>query len=94
MRIVEDIKRQGQPFVHEPVYEEISRGSRVAIHIENIAMCPVHVFGAQPKQPERPSDGCLMQRLYTKGLLREQIGHERVRLRWMKPDGRGGLVEA
>lgn len=24
--------------------------------------------------------------------IREVVGHERVRLRWMKPDGKGGLV--
>jgi hypothetical protein len=70
------IDREGQKFVDQPVYVLVSEAKKLALEINAIF---------RPKKASTPALR-LQPRI-------EQLSHyERFRLRWMQPDGRGGLV--
>jgi hypothetical protein len=58
----------GQPYVDEPVYVEISKAKPLASEI-------AAMFGRA-----------------VSAQIKELSHYHHVRLRWMKPDGRGGLI--
>jgi hypothetical protein len=81
----------GQRYVDDPVYELISKASACALAVNRAALAissmRPHAFGAGDAAPapgiEAPQ---IMPRI--DGLS----GYERVHLRWMKRDGKGGLT--
>lgn len=65
---------EGQRYVDEPVYVEVSRAKTLALAINE---CLPRHRGVPTVQPRI-----------------ETISHfERVQLRWLTPDGKGGLVQ-
>lgn len=100
------IVREGQPYVDEPVYETVSKATPLAMNIAHrlpheLAAAKQHVFGGPAKEAEAVENNPFLE--YAKGLGRvappkpiakiTALSHyNHVRLRWMKPDGKGGLV--
>lgn len=68
--------KDGQRYVDEPVYREIGRATPLALSIN---------AGLRSLAPSMPAPNIQPR-------IRELSHYERVQLRWMRPDGKGGLV--
>ncbi len=96
------VTHEGQAYVDEPVYEVVSAASPIALAVTRslpfeIAGKLPYVFGMPPDESIRDAEDIAplispRQQLRTKITALSRYNH--VRLRWMKPDGEGGLVPA
>lgn len=103
------IDYRGQTYVDEPVYIQPKREHLLAAReVDQHVMAPivnalaeglmrreaVPVVIANPKREAEAE----IRAFLGEGTLQPRpallVGHERVRLRWMTPDGKGGLVDA
>lgn len=88
--IRETITQLGQRYQDVPVYETISRAQRGALEVNGamneMAQRRAHVFGTAPEAAPQ------MQGRPLRSVIREQTGHDRVRLNWLTPDANGNLV--
>jgi fructose-1,6-bisphosphatase len=83
------ITDDGQAYVDEPVYIEVSKAKPLALEVNaalpQLAAGHIHVFGAKRQQPRRRGP-------HIPPVIETLSHYNHVRLRWMKPDGRGGLI--
>lgn len=88
-----EIVSDKQRFYDKPVYTEVSRAKPIAMIISMI-------FSRQRARPPGGpfatwrDDAAPAPRPTIRPVIHELSGYERTPLRWMKPDGRGGLVQA
>lgn len=75
-----EITRHGQPFVDEPVYVTVSKARPVSLAV-NRALASL-----------RPQDSTAPQGPRIEPVIQHLSHYDRVRLKWMRPDGNGGFV--
>lgn len=79
--------REGQKYLDQPVYVQVSKALPLALSINNINFAAGrYVFGEVGHQ--QPPSG---QRLLVMASIDAFSHYERTRLRWVEPDGNGGL---
>lgn len=104
LRPVGEGVKQWQRYVDEPVYEEVATAKPLSITINSMGprTGTTFTFGMRCVQPSEQEivDQVLAARLSATPAQRQPIyphivdltHYQRVRLRWMKPDGKGGFV--
>jgi hypothetical protein len=105
MQPVKSISREGQPFVDEPVYITISDARKLALRVNGMfARQRVFYLHAKklvlsiqaslplPRQIEPRLPVFLEPNPRLTSSIEEFSHYNRVTLRWMKPDGKGGLI--
>lgn len=70
------IAKEGQPYIDEPVYVEISKAKPLALAINRALMRQKAATRGPHIAPE----------------IKDLSHYNRVQLRWLRPDGKGGLV--
>ena len=93
MEFIRKIGSDRQTFVDLPIMVEVSRGNKLAIEIEAMTTArQQRVFGgAAPDDREAQAIAIRGARPKTRAVIEEYSHHERHRLNWVKPDGKGGF---
>lgn len=88
--IREKVIIQGQPYVDEPVFAQPKATPKLQRVVQRALLSRVVVDMKPAKSPLHLPEPVTADQTHT-GPVPQQIGHERIRLQWMKPDGKGGL---
>lgn len=86
MTVLTSVEREGQRYVDDPVFVEVSRANRLSLRVNGALRSMAHCYSFGAVRQVRQIAP------YIAPVIESFSHYRRVPLRWMKPDGCGGLV--